>query len=182
LVKRGHLEPLSLVPISFDTPNRRYSRFVYELAEGAYFLPPNAKKWSRRFIRLPAARPASLGRRARPKRGVADGEGCGTTPARAQGLVCDRKQEQPRRADQSYHQDGKPEMLHWGTGPQSIKHKIASRQPDPRLSSTSATAVLTDAATVLRASHRLRAREDGYTDGSGQYGKRQRRRMMTRFM
>jgi len=77
LVERGHLEPLSIVPISFDKPNRRYSRFVYELAEGAYFLPPNGTKWSRRFIRLPAARPASLGWRARPKHGVADGEGCG---------------------------------------------------------------------------------------------------------
>jgi len=78
LVERGLLEPLSLVPVSFDKPNRRYSRFVYELAEGAYFLPPNGKrKWSRRFIRLPAARPASLGWRARPKHGVADGEGSG---------------------------------------------------------------------------------------------------------
>lgn len=77
LVERGHLEPLSIVPVSFNKPNRRYSRFVYELAEGAYFLPPNGKKWSRRFIRLPAARPASLGWRARPKHDVADSEGCG---------------------------------------------------------------------------------------------------------
>ena len=77
LVERGHLEPLSLVPVSFDKPNRRYSRFVYEFAEGTYFLPPNGKKWSRRFIRLPAARPASLGWRAQPKHGVADGEGGG---------------------------------------------------------------------------------------------------------
>ena len=77
LVERGRLEPLSLVPVSFDKPNRRYSRFVYEFAQGAYFLPPNGKKWSRRFIRLPAARPASLGWRTRPEHGVADGEGCG---------------------------------------------------------------------------------------------------------
>ena len=78
LVERGLLEPLSLVPVSFDKPNRRYSRFVYELAQGAYFLPPNGKrKWSRRFIRLPAAHLGSLGWRARPKHGVADGEGCG---------------------------------------------------------------------------------------------------------
>ena len=77
LVERGLLEPLSLVPVSFDKPNRRYSRFVYELAQGAYFLPPNGKKWSRRFIRLPAARPASLGWRTRSKHGVVDGEGCG---------------------------------------------------------------------------------------------------------
>jgi hypothetical protein len=77
LVERGRLEPLSIVPVSFDKPNRRYSRFVYELAEGAYFLPPNGTKWSRRFIRLPAARPASLGWRTRPEHGVADGEGCG---------------------------------------------------------------------------------------------------------
>jgi hypothetical protein len=75
LVERGHLERLSIVPISFDKPNRRYSRFVYELAEGAYFLPPNGKKWSRRFIRLPAARPARQPRLAGPKHGVADGEG-----------------------------------------------------------------------------------------------------------
>jgi len=77
LVERGHLEPLSIVPVSFDKPNRRYSRFVYELAEGAYFLPPNGTKWSRRLIRLPAARPASLGWRARPKHDVADSKGCG---------------------------------------------------------------------------------------------------------
>ena len=78
LVERGHLERLSLVPVSFDKPNRRYSRFVYELAQGAYLLPPNGKrKWSRRFIRLPAARPASLGWRTRSKHGMADGEGCG---------------------------------------------------------------------------------------------------------
>ena len=78
LVERGHLERLSLVPVSFDKPNRRYSCFVYELAEGAYFLPPHGKgMWSRRFIRLPAARPASLGWRTRSKHGVVDGEGCG---------------------------------------------------------------------------------------------------------
>ena len=96
-------------------------------------------------------------------------------PSKARRLVCDCKQEQPRRADESYHQDGEPEVLNLATGPQSVKHQSALRQPDPGLSLTSAAAVLTDAATVVRASHRLRAREAGYTDGSGQHGKRQRR-------
>ena len=52
LVERGYLEPLPIVPISFVKPNRRYSRFVYELTDGAYFLPPSGQKWSRRFLRL----------------------------------------------------------------------------------------------------------------------------------
>jgi hypothetical protein len=60
LMERGLLEPLSMVPVSFDQPNRRYSRFVYDRAEGAYFLPPSGKKWKHRFVRLPAARPASF--------------------------------------------------------------------------------------------------------------------------
>jgi hypothetical protein len=30
LVERGRLEPLSIVPISFNRLDRRYSRFVYE--------------------------------------------------------------------------------------------------------------------------------------------------------
>jgi len=60
LVERGLLEPLSMVPVSFDQPNRRYSRLVYDRAEGAYFLPPSGKKWKHRFVRLPAARPASF--------------------------------------------------------------------------------------------------------------------------
>jgi hypothetical protein len=57
LVERGRLEPLSIVPISFDKPDRRYSRFVYERADGAYFLPPSGKKWSRRFMRLVRSAP-----------------------------------------------------------------------------------------------------------------------------
>ena len=59
LVERGHLEPLSIVPVSFDKPDRRYSRFVHELDEGAYFLPPSGKGWSRRFMRLARSVPCS---------------------------------------------------------------------------------------------------------------------------
>jgi hypothetical protein len=60
------------------------------------------------------------------------------------------------------------------------QYAIASRNSlavptDPGLLLTSAAAVLTDAAAVVRASHRLRAREADYPDGSGQHGKRQRR-------
>lgn len=61
LVERGHLEPLSMVPISFDKPNLRYSRFVYELTDGAYFLPPSSKTWSRRFLRLVGFTPLTHG-------------------------------------------------------------------------------------------------------------------------
>jgi hypothetical protein len=61
LVKRGYLEPLPIVPISFAKPNRRYSRFVYELTDGAYFLPPSGKKWSRRFLRLVGFAPFTNG-------------------------------------------------------------------------------------------------------------------------
>ena len=61
LVRRGYLEPLPIVPISFAKPNRRYSRFVYELTDGAYFLPPSGKRWSRRFLRLVGFAPVADG-------------------------------------------------------------------------------------------------------------------------
>lgn len=61
LVERGYLEPLPIVPISFVKPNRRYSRFVYELTDGAYFLPPSGKKWGRRFLRLVGFSPFTNG-------------------------------------------------------------------------------------------------------------------------
>jgi len=61
LVERGYLEPLPIVPISFAKPNRRYSRFVYELTDGAYFLPPSGKRWSRRFLRLVGFAPITDG-------------------------------------------------------------------------------------------------------------------------
>ena len=44
LVERGHLEPLSMVPISFDKPNLRYSRFVYELTDARIFSHPVARR------------------------------------------------------------------------------------------------------------------------------------------
>jgi len=59
LVECGHLEPVSIVPIAFDKPDRRYSRFVHELDEGAYFLPPSGNGWSRRFMRLARSVPCS---------------------------------------------------------------------------------------------------------------------------
>ena len=39
------------------------------------------------------------------------------------------KQAQPRRADQGYDQDGKTEVLHLGTWPQTLKHQSPSGRP-----------------------------------------------------